>query len=470
MTRALGLSLIVASALTAMPRAVGPAPPEAVQDPQVQNGRTEHRPVTSIARDLVAVGGGAEPVWVGWLVPMVAGERDLCNWYSNPSVTVRGFFADAGQTGTTRPQIAPPTGPVPLEAGTRLLVLARMLDGRLDRLRTLTDDCPIDAGGRTIYWLDGVTPASSLAWLESLTALDAATVADRLTLDARRSTATSAVSAIALHADAGADAMLDRLAGSGTDASLRRQAASRMAAYRGATGFAALQRLLASETDLAMRRSVVSALGQTRQPGTPDLMLGLARDDRDPRARGEAAAAYLRLAGSTGIPPAMALVTPETPDAVSSRVVSGLANLPDDQGVPSLMTIARSGLSLPVRRSALAALGRSDQPAAGEALLALARTDPEPRLRSEAAYEYIRAVGESGVANLAGIIERDADVVVRRRAIAGLASLPGDAGVPHLITLARSSQIAVVKREAVSAIGRSKDPRARAYLEEIIRR
>ena len=36
---------------------------------------------------------------------------------------------------------------------------------------SFSDDCPLDAGGRTVYWLDGVTAADSVAYLQSLIAL-----------------------------------------------------------------------------------------------------------------------------------------------------------------------------------------------------------------------------------------------------------------------------------------------------------
>lgn len=355
--RALGL-LTLSVAGFAGDRALT-APQAPLLAPQVQNGRVEHRPVTDIGRDLATLGASA-PVWVGWTVPMADGPRDLCNWYSSPSSTVRGFFAESVEMDEAR-QIAPATTPVPLEAGNGLVVLARVESGALQRVRTLSDDCPIDAGGRTVYWLDGVTPAASLAWLDTLTSVPTSTVADRLIADERRSIASAAVGAIAMHASADADRILERLA---TDANLRRTAASRMASYRGATGFETLRRLIAAEADDEARRSLVSALGQTRQPGTPDALLHVAREDADARARGDAALAYLRLAGPAGIPDAMALVGPDADDTVVSRVVSGLASMPDGAGLPALITLARTSADLDVKKEAVTALSRSDDPRA----------------------------------------------------------------------------------------------------------
>jgi len=371
MTRSMGLSAVAAAVAAALTGAglAGLGPPAQAQapllPPQVQNGPVEHRRVTAIARDLAALGAGDEPVWVGWTVPIAGGPRDLCNWYSSPSLAVRGFYAEAGQDrDSSTPQIPPATGPVPLEAGSGLVVLARLVDGRLDRVRTLSDDCPIDAGGRAVYWLDGVTPATSLAWLDGLTAAASDPSAPRTTLDERRSIANAAVTAIAQHAAADADAMLERLARGDGQSSVRRQAATRLAAYRGAAGFDAIRRLIGDETDPAVRRSFISALGQTRQPGTAGALLALARTDADERARAEAVSAYARAAGTAGIDDLLDILAGDPALSVKRRAVTSLASMPGDAGVPHLIALARSRADLALKKDAVTALTRSDDPRA----------------------------------------------------------------------------------------------------------
>ena len=48
-------------------------------------------------------------------------------------------------------------------------MFARVLDGRVERLRTISDDCPVDASGLTVFSLTGVTPADSLRFLDTFT-------------------------------------------------------------------------------------------------------------------------------------------------------------------------------------------------------------------------------------------------------------------------------------------------------------
>jgi len=66
------------------------------------------------------------------------------------------------------------------------------------------------------------------------------------------------------------------------------------------------------------------------------------------------------------------------------------------------------------------------------------------------------------------IATKDTSTDVPRRAIEGVAQLPQHAGVPTLLTLARTSANVAIRKQAVSALSRSDDPRALAYLEEVV--
>ena len=336
----------------------------------IQNGKIETRAGQSIDKEITAL-ASPDPVWLMWRVPMVPGDRDLCNsYYSDRDGYSRSFMIDWNPPGTQsagRPQGAAPTGPVSLEAGTGLLVLVRTLDGNIERLRTIADDCPIDAAGRSINWLGGITPAESLRFLESLTRSDRV---DRFGVDSRRNTANAALNAISLHRDPAADALLDRMAQTGD---LRRQAAQAMASTRGAQGFASVQRLLAAEKEPEMRRSLVTALGSTREPGTP-------------------------------------------------------------------------------------------------AALKPFLSDSDARIRSEAIYWYAVRGGAPVIGEVTRLVENDADDNVRKRGVSGISRLPANDSVPALLQIAKSSQNPVVRKEAVGALSRSKDPRAMAYMEELIKR
>ena len=94
---------------------------------------------------------------------------------------------------------------VQLEGTDRMVVLYRVLERKVERVRVVAADCTLDAGGRPVTWLDDVKSGDSVALLESL-------VADRGGSDR---VLDGAIMAIALHKDPGADDALDRLGLSG---------------------------------------------------------------------------------------------------------------------------------------------------------------------------------------------------------------------------------------------------------------
>lgn len=184
------------------------------QPQKIQNAQVQSQVVTSLARDVAAVAAQATdpsvPIWVAWQVPMIDGERRLCCYYVDDDAPngVRGCRMEPVDPAAPRtaPQFPSPTGPVQLEGGTQVTMYVRLVGKRIERLRALSDDCLVDAGGRAVRWLTGVTGADSVAWLASV-ALD-----DTMEADVRSRVATAAVRAVALHRDPGAVTALITLA------------------------------------------------------------------------------------------------------------------------------------------------------------------------------------------------------------------------------------------------------------------
>ena len=199
----------------------------AAQTPLIQNAQMKTQAVTSLSRDVAALASqSTTPQWVAWQVPMRDGERNLCCYYSDDAMStgIRGCRIEPETTDGpyTPPQFPAPTGPVRLEAGTQVTIFVRLVDKRIERLRALTDDCPVDAGGLSLHWLTGVSGADSVAWLKAR-ALD-----ETMEVDVKSRIASAAVRAIALHRDTSAVATLIEFARSTpltpTATSVRREA------------------------------------------------------------------------------------------------------------------------------------------------------------------------------------------------------------------------------------------------------
>lgn len=361
MTRSTILALVLAAAVPAAAQQAG--------SPQIQNGKVEVRRATSIDREIAAASpaSATEPSWVAWRVPMVDGDRDMCSWYSDRLGVTRAMFIDDGSMyvsgvggESNRPQVTAPKGPIPLEAGTGLVILARVVSGRVERLRTAGDDCPMDAGGRTVIWLEGVTPAESLRYLGELAQ---AGPTDRTLYDVDRRNAETAVRAIGHHRDAAANAILDRIATDHRDTNVRRQAASALASLRGAHGVATVSRLIASSKSSDDRRALTATLGSSRDASAIDALRKLVTDE-DARVRAEAVYYFVVRGGAPVIPDALKIVAGDKDENVRRRATSAIGRLPSDAGVPHLIQIARTSPDLPVRKEAMTALGQSKDPRA----------------------------------------------------------------------------------------------------------
>jgi hypothetical protein len=347
---------------------LGLAATASAQQPPIQNGKVDTRKPAALDREIATIAASAktDPVWTGWRVPIVDGLRGGCSTWidSDDGYYFRGQVLDYAPLGATvsavsRPQQrTAPAGPLPLEGGTGLVVLLRLVDGRLERMQRLADDCPIDAGGRTIHWLDGVAPAESLRVLDGYTREDAF---DRLSVSARRSLTRAALDAIAFHRDAGADAILDRIA-TGTS-ELRSNALSWLGSRRGAHGFATLTKLLQTEKVSSTRVELVTAIGATNEPNTVATLRGLLKD---PDAKVRAAAVYpFAIRGQQAVVPDVTAIVDNDPDNnVRRRAVAGLGRLPPDTAVPLLIQIARTNKNLEVQKQAVSLLTQSKDPRA----------------------------------------------------------------------------------------------------------
>lgn len=117
---------------------------------------------------------------------------------------------------------------------------------------------------------------------------------------------------------------------------------------------------------------------------------------------------------------------------------------------------------------ALSALGQHASSAAGQALIALARTGPTTRVRGQALQWLARHASAQAGPAIADAIERDPELEVKRRAVMALGQMPRDEGVPLLINVARTHKSTEVRRQAMQTLGQTNDPRALAFFEQIL--
>lgn len=101
-------------------------------------------------------------------------------------------------------------------------------------------------------------------------------------------------------------------------------------------------------------------------------------------------------------------------------------------------------------------------------LIRVARSDADGEVRGQALFWMAEKAGDKVAGVIADAIERDPETEVKKKAVFALSEMPDGKGVPLLIGLARTHKNPAVRQEAVFWLGQSEDPRALAFLEDVL--
>ncbi len=288
------------------------------QQPNVQNARMETRAVAGglEAALRAIVSGQTAPAWVGYAVPILPGDRQMCCWNDS----VRGCFLEPRSGGDRTIVVSNQT--VKLEGPTHLVVLFRIENREIGKIRSFSPECQLDAGGLPFYWLTGISSAESVKMLQGIVKESAAGGRER---DRR---ADAAISAIAMHADPAAETMLEELVGPSQAEPVRRQA--------------------------------VFGLAQRRDSQALKVVLNVAHNDKSPKVRGQALFWLAQRAGQKIAESAINDAIANDPETeVKKKAVFALTQMPAGEGVPLLIQVARTNRNPEVRKQAMFWLGQS---------------------------------------------------------------------------------------------------------------
>ena len=290
------------------------------------NAKVDSRSGAALDREFKAVlAAQPQPAWVMYDVPIVRNSNLSCEYvrdgYSSPGV-------------------------IHLEPPDHAVILFRVEGNTVGRIRSLSPDCEIDAGGLPVHWLTDVAPAQSVALLASY-------------VPQRELDGNGAVSAIAAHADASADAALDRLLASTQPEWLRRSAASLVASQRGRHGVEAVKSLISNDSSDNVRQAAINGLARNKEPEAVDLLIATARTDRNPHIRALAISALNRKPGQPVLDTIQYAISNDTDSTVRRRAVDALGSLPDGAGIPMLIQLVKTSKDAEVRKQAMNKLGGS---------------------------------------------------------------------------------------------------------------
>ena len=113
---------------------------------------------------------------------------------------------------------------------------------------------------------------------------------------------------------------------------------------------------------------------------------------------------------------------------------------------------------------------QNSDPAAQDELIHMAKFDPAAKVRGQALFWLAQKAGKRATQALTDAIQNDPETEVKKRAVFALSQLPKDESVPQLIHVADTNSNQAVRKEAFFWLGQSQDPRALAYLEQVLKR
>ena len=306
--------------------------PLAAQPKLLVNAQTDTRTAASglEAQFRTLLAAQPQPAWIG---------------YSVPSTRTNSLGCDYVRDGFSSP------GVVHLEPPDHAVILFRVENGVVGKIRTLSPDCEIDAGGLPVHWLNDVQPAHSIALLVSMAG-------------ERERLGYGMIAAIAVHGDPAADQALERFLAPGEPPSLRERTVNWLAPTRGRHGFELLKKLAASDPDERVRERAVTAMGSSKEPDAFDTLASIARNDPEPRLRSQAVSALSRRPGKATVDILIGIAAKDSDSSVRRRAVSSLQNMPDGEGIPALIQMARGSQDPEIRKQAMSGLGSSRDPRA----------------------------------------------------------------------------------------------------------
>jgi len=325
--------------------------------PHIENAKVETRGVAGTLAATMAdlEKNAAKPTWVGYGVRMVAGEgRICCENYDSRGQNCGRCELETDRDHWTNSGNAKDSGTLKLEGGEELIVLFRMQDRHVTRVKVASDNCVLDAGGLPLLWLTGVQTAQSVAMLSAYARKNHAGEHEG------DSIGNEALTAIALHDGGAAQAALESFVAPAQPEQLRKQASFWLGAARGKEGLPVLQRMAKTDPSTEVRAQVAFALSVSKEPAALDEMIRMAHEDESGHVRGQAIFWLAQKAGKRAVGAIDGALENDPDTEVKKQAVFALSQLPKDEGVPKLIQVAQTNRNRAVRKQAMFWLGQSE--------------------------------------------------------------------------------------------------------------
>lgn len=145
-----------------------------------------------------------------------------------------------------------------------------------------------------------------------------------------------------------------------------------------------------------------------------------------------------------------------------------LTGVPQDASVSFLQSMVDNHSSDHLENGAVFAISQHEGSRALDAMIEMARDNPSTHVREQALFWLAQRAGERAAATIKNAISNDPDTEVKKKAVFALSQLPKDQSVPMLIQVASSQRNPEVRKQAFFWLGQTHDPRALAYIQEVL--
>lgn len=324
----------------------------AAQQPRVSDSQFRVEPMgQTLSATVERVRHSSDQLWLGYEVPALPGRHvSTCSDWSNSA------DSDDGCCGEYRLEDEFSTHHISDEKTAQsVYVLYRFEKGEVLKVRSVGAGCHLNAGGVNFFWLEGVKPEESIAFLADLVNQ---TSQSHKVLE-------GALVAISFHAAPEATRSLEQIASSSVSEQTREQAAFWLGVSRGHDGYIALKSLEEKSSDDArFREKLAFDFSQNSDPGAEDELVHMAKFDVDGKVRGQALFWIAQKAGKRATAALTDAIQNDPETDVKKKAVFALSQLPKDESIPQLIHAASTNTNPAVRKDAFFWLGQSQDPRA----------------------------------------------------------------------------------------------------------
>lgn len=191
-------------------------------------------------------------------------------------------------------------------------------------------------------------------------------------------------------------------------------------------------------------------------------------EDRREDAVGSALAAVALTAHPSADALFESLLARGQPRELRKKAAFWTGNSRGQRGFEMLRALVPNDPDAGFRREGTFALSQSPVGKALDLLISMARNDPDGEVRGQALFWLAQKAGDRAVKTIEDAIRDDPEEDVKKKAVFALSQLPKGEAV--LIRVARTNRNAEVRKQAIFWLGQTKDPRALAFIEEILDR